>query len=69
MEKHYLGYNKYSAIRRMVFAVFCFLAYYFSEHERVTNSMVGQMTDLENTGDLFFLVGIAIVVWSTLLIC
>ena len=28
----------------------------------------GQMTDIENTGDLFFLMGIIILIWSTLLI-
>lgn len=67
-EKQYLGYNKYSVIRRMTFAIFCFLAYYFSGHEKLTNSMVGQITDIENTGDMFFLMGILILVWSTLLI-
>ena len=67
-EKQYLGYNKYSVIRRMIFAIFCFLMYYFSGHERLTHSMVGKIADIQNTGDLFFLMGILILVWSTILI-
>ena len=46
-EKQYLGYNKYSILRRMVLALFCFIAYYFTE-ERAQN------------GDLFFLLGVFI---------
>ena len=68
VEKQFLGFNKYSVIRRMTFAIFCFLAYYFSGHEQVTNSVMGQITDIENTGDLFFLMGIFILIWSTVLI-
>jgi hypothetical protein len=67
-ERQFLGYNKYSVIRRMSFAIFCFLAYYFSGHEKVANSIVGKMADIQNTGDLFFLMGILILVWSTVLI-
>ena len=67
-EKQYLGYNKYSVIRRMSFAIFCFLAYYFSGHEEVAASVMGQLADIEHTGDLFFLMGILILVWSTFLI-
>lgn len=67
-EKQYLGYNKYSVIRRMTFSIFCFLAYYFSGHEVVASSVMGQLADIENTGDLFFLMGILILVWSTFLI-
>lgn len=66
-EKQFLGFNKYSVIRRMVFAIFCFLAYYFSGHEKLASSVVGQITDIENNGDLFFLMGILILLWSTFL--
>ena len=31
LEKQYLGYNKYSFLRRGVLALFCFVAYYWSE--------------------------------------
>ena len=68
VEKQYLGHNKYSIIRRTAFAIFCFLAYYFSGHEKLTQSMVGQMANIENTGDLFFLMGLFILVWSAILI-
>jgi len=67
-EKQYLGYNKYSVIRRMTFAIFCFSAYYFAGNEKLTGSLVGQKIDMENTGDLFFLMGILILVWSCFLI-
>lgn len=67
-EKQYLGYNKYSVIRRMTFAIFCFSAYYFAGDEKLTDSLVGQGIDIENTGDLFFLMGILILVWSCFLI-
>jgi hypothetical protein len=67
-EKHYLGFNKYSVIRRTVFAIFCFLAYYFSDHERLVETKVGQIAKIEDTGDLFFLMGLVILVWSTALI-
>ena len=32
-EKQYLGYNKYSNLRRMALGVFCFMAYYWSEEQ------------------------------------
>ena len=67
-EKQYLGFNKYSAIRRMAFAIFCFFTYYFADDQRFTESRLGQMADLGNTGDLFFLMGILILLWSTVLI-
>ena len=54
-EKQYLGYNRYSNVRRMVLAVFCFLAYYWTEeHNR--------------NGEILFAMGIVIVVISALLI-
>ena len=67
-EKQFLGYNKYSVIRRMAFGIFCFLAYYFSGNQRLANSVVGKIADIQNTGDIFFLMGIVILVWSALLI-
>ena len=54
-ERQYMGYNKYSMLRRMVLAIFCFLAYYWQESG-------------ENHGHLFFLVGISILVISGLLL-
>ena len=54
-EKQYLGYNKLSFLRRMVLALFCFLAYYWSEEQN-------------KSGELFFFMGIAIIVISALLV-
>lgn len=67
-EKQYLGLNKYSVIRRMAFAIFCFVTYYFADDQRFTQSKFGQITDLGNTGDMFFLMGLLILLWSTVLI-
>ena len=53
-EKQYLGYNKYSNIRRMVLGIFCFLAFYWSEEN-------------QRSADLLFLMGICIMVFSGLL--
>ena len=50
-EKQYLGYNKYALMRNIVLAVFCFVAYYYTENR-------------EEFGDLFFVLGISILVLS-----
>lgn len=54
-ESQYLGYNKLSFLRRIVLALFCFFAYYWSEEQN-------------KSGDLFFTMGIAIIVISALLV-
>lgn len=51
-EKQYLGYNKYSLIRRMVLMLFCFVAYWWTEHQG------------KKGGDVFFLVGVALLFTS-----
>lgn len=50
-EKQYIGYNKYSILRRMVLALFCFIAYYYTE-------------DREKNADLLFLLGVIVLVIS-----
>jgi len=55
LEKQYLGLNKMSFIRRMALAIFCFIANEWSENQ-------------ENSGDLFFFLGISILVISALLV-
>ena len=50
-EKQYLGYNKYSILRRMVLAIFCFVAYYFTENR-------------EDNADLLFLLGVVLLTVS-----
>ena len=58
-EKQYLGYNKFSLMRRLVLAIFCFLVYFFSE--RLPNIK-------HQTIDLMFILGIAILVISVVLV-
>ena len=54
-EKQYLGFNAYSISRRLVLAIFCFVAYYYTENR-------------EENADLLFLLGIFILVISVLLL-
>jgi hypothetical protein len=56
-ESQYLGQNKSSLLRRTIFAVFCFMAYYYSEN-----------TTSKESENLFFFLGVSIVVVSTLLV-
>ena len=55
IEKQYLGLNKMSLTRRMSLAIFCFVAYYWRENH-------------EKSGDLYFFLGIAIMMISILLL-
>tara|TARA_B100001758_G_scaffold247638_1_gene266318 strand:+ start:8604 stop:9080 length:477 start_codon:yes stop_codon:yes gene_type:complete len=54
IEKQYLGLNKMSLTRRLALAVFCFIAYYWREHNN-------------KEGELYFFIGIAIIIISVLL--
>src|SRR4051812_2236469 len=54
-EKQYLGYNPLSLLRRLSLALFCFVLYWWKLHN-------------ERNGDLFFLLGIIIIVISILLL-
>ena len=54
-EKQYIGYNKQALLRNLVFVLFCFVAYYWTEER-------------EKNGQLFFLVGISLLVISILLL-
>ena len=54
-EKQYLGFNTYSISRRMVLAIFCFVAYYYTENR-------------ERDADLLFVLGIFILVVSVILL-
>lgn len=56
-----MGLNKFSLLRRSVLAMFCFLAYYFSD--RIPN-----LPETENTDDFLFFVGLAILLISLLLV-
>lgn len=50
-EKQYLGYNKLALLRNLVFVLFCFLAYFWTEER-------------EENGKLFFVVGVSILALS-----
>lgn len=54
-EKQYLGFNTYSIARRMVLAIFCFVAFYYSENR------------MENA-DILFLLGIVILILNFVLL-
>ena len=54
LEKQYFGLNKMSLTRRMSLAIFCFSAYYW----RINH---------DKSGDLYFFIGISIIVVSILL--
>ena len=70
-EKQYIGYNKWAILWRTVLASFCFLLYYWSENPKpvdvsgieIPASPVGQ-----DSGHLFFLMGLFIMVLSLVLI-
>lgn len=70
-EKQYIGYNKWSILWRTVLALGCFLLYYWSENPKavevsginIPSSPVG--TD---SGQLFFLMGMIIMLLSLILI-
>jgi hypothetical protein len=72
-EKQYLGYNKFSIIRRMVLCLFCFVGYYWSQNPKpvtVSGIRIGAYPGehIPNSGELFFLLGITILILSVLLI-
>ena len=54
IEKQYLGLNKMALTRRLAIAIFCFIAFYWRENHN-------------KEGELYFFIGIAIIVISVLL--
>src|SRR6267378_2271565 len=68
-EKQYMGFNKQSILWRTVLALFCFLAYYWSENPKpvdVSGIHIGSypVQNIENSGQLFFLMGVIILIFS-----
>lgn len=73
IEKQYLGSNKQSIFRRLLLAIFCFVAYYWSEHPKpvdVSGIHIGSypIDDIPNSGELFFIMGIAILILSAAMV-
>ncbi len=70
-EKQYIGYNKWSILWRTVLSLFCFILYYWSENPQPVD---GKLIDIpsspvgENSGQLFFLMGLIIMCLSLILI-
>lgn len=71
-EKQYMGHNRLSIIWRMVLALFCFIGYYWSENPKpvqVSVFYIGSypIQHIPNSGKVFFLLGLIILVISALL--
>lgn len=72
-EKQYLGSNRYSILRRLLLALFCFIAYFWSENPKpveVSGIPIGAYPaqDIPNSGTLFFVMGVVILVLSSLMV-
>jgi|GEM_PF-59026 len=74
-EKQYLGLNFFSIIVRTTIAVFCFVAYYWSENPNPVYTDIGNFRigsypakEIPKSGELFFLMGNFILFFSLLLI-
>lgn len=72
-EKQYLGYNKFSVLWRTLLALFCFIAYYWSENPKpvdVSGIRIGPYpaNNIPNSGQLLFLMGVVILIISALLV-
>lgn len=72
-EKQYLGSNRSSLMRRIVLALFCFVAYYWSQNPKPVDVSVIHIgsypvQNIENSGELFFVMGIFILLFSVLLV-
>lgn len=72
-EKQFLGHNKSSILIRSVLALFCFLGYYWSENPKPVKISVIQIgsypvQSIPDSGRIFFMLGLCILVISALLI-
>jgi hypothetical protein len=68
-EKQYLGHNRLSIVIRTILTLFCFLGYYWSENPKpvqVSFVKIGSypIENISNSGLVFFIVGISILVLS-----
>jgi hypothetical protein len=70
-EKQYIGYNKWSILWRTVLAMFCFILYYWSENPKPVDVAMMELPSSpvdEDSGQLFFLMGIILMSLSLILI-
>lgn len=68
-EKQYLGHNRFSILIRIIFALFCFLGYYWSENPKPIQLefvKIGSypIQKYSNSGLMFFILGICILLLS-----
>lgn len=66
-EKQYHGLNRHSMLRRLLLAVFCFVGYYWSENPKPVELQlfrIGQYPGNDRSGELFFVLGMAILALS-----
>lgn len=71
-EKQYMGHNRLSMLWRTLLALFCFIGYYWSENPKpvhVSVFYIGSypIQDIPNSGKVFFLLGLIILIISGLL--
>lgn len=67
-ESQYLGRNTYSVIRRTLLAIFCFIAYYMADHETLNPEIIKPLETIHsNPQEIFFMMGMAVLVISTIL--
>ena len=69
VEKQYMGHNRLSILTRSILAIFCFVAYYWSENPKpvqVSFVKIGSypISDYTQSGLVFFLVGVFILIFS-----
>ena len=74
-ENQYLGLNSLSIVTRTIIALFCFVAYYWSENPKPVYTDIGNIRigsypgkEIPKSGELFFLLGTAVLVFSVILI-
>jgi hypothetical protein len=74
-EKQFLGYNQFYILIRLVLSLFCFIAYYWSENPKPVYTIIGNFRigsypakHIPNSGELFFLLGIFIIIFSIALL-
>lgn len=70
-EKQYIGMNRFALLRRILIAVFCFTAYYWSENPKPVDTLlidIGEYPGNTNYGRLFFITGLFVLVLSGLLL-
>lgn len=72
-EQQYHGLNRHSIVRRILLSVFCFVTYYWSENPKpvdvdVVNIRIGEYPGDVRYGELFFILGIALLALSVILL-